>query len=110
MPTHSSATSQPSPSTPTTSAPATPTPQPDDEAALPGLPKGVTQKAVLGDPWSSRAGKVHGVARSALAIIKQTRKGQTLTLSMFNLTYPGTADALVRVFPTCVGMNRPSAP
>lgn len=89
-------TSQPSPSTPTTSDPVTPTPQPDDEAALPGLPKGVTQKAVLGDPWSSRAGKVHGVARSALAIIKQTRKGQTLTLSMFNLTYPGTADALVR--------------
>ena len=88
-------TSQPSPSTPTTSDPATPTPQPDDEAALPGLPKGVTQKAVLGDPWSSRAGKVHGVARSALAIIKQTRKGQTLTLSMFNLTYPGIADALV---------------
>lgn len=63
---------------------------------LPTLPAGVTQRAVIGDPWSSRRRSVHAVAESAMALVRSARRGQTLTLSMFNLTYPGAAQALIR--------------
>jgi len=39
---------------------------------------------------------VHAISRSALALINGTRKGQVLTASVFNLTYVGTAAALIR--------------
>jgi len=56
----------------------------------------ISQKVVFGDPWSSKPSSVHAISRSALALINGTRKGQVLTASVFNLTYVGTAAALIR--------------
>lgn len=86
---------QPAPSgtAPVPSATATPMPRP--APSLPGIPEGMTQRVIVGDPWSKNPRRVHAVAESAVAIAKRARKGQTLTLAMFNLTYPGAAAAFV---------------
>lgn len=88
-------TGTPEPTAPPSSVAPSAAPTPSPTAALPRLPAGITQRAVIGDPWSTSPAKVHAVAKSALAIVKSARKGQTLTLSMFNLTYPGTAQILI---------------
>ena len=76
--------------------PGTQTPSPpDQEAPVPARP-GITQRVVFGDPWSKDERRVHAVAESALKIIDETRRGETITLSMFNLTYPTAADTLIR--------------
>ncbi|MGC3993179.1 MAG: phospholipase D-like domain-containing protein [Propionicimonas sp.] len=88
-PTSAPATSAttPVPSTPTTSA----TPPRTDEPT-----PGTTQRVVFGNPWSKDPARQHAVADSALEIINGTPTGETVTLSMFNMTYPGTAASLVR--------------
>ena len=86
------------------SAPSAPAPSPVPSSTTPpaattvlrGLPDGVTQRAVLGDPWSTKRSRVHAVAESALALVRSARKGQTLTLSMFNTTYRGAAELLLQ--------------
>ena len=83
-------TSSAAPSTGAPSGTAIPAPTP------PRLPVGVSQRAVLGDPWSRSQRKVHAVADSALAMVSRARRGQTLTLSMFNLTYPSATGTLLR--------------
>lgn len=82
-------TTLPSPTVPGTSGPA---PSPTTTPVMPAT----SQKVVLGDPWSSDPERVHAVAASALKIIDGTRKGQRITLSMFNMTYPTAADTLIR--------------
>lgn len=90
-------TPSPRPSTSAASSASAPsaTPEPTPTPTLPSLPQGVTQRAVLGDPWSKSRRKVHAVADSALALVNKARRGQTLTLSMFNLTYPAAAGTLL---------------
>jgi phosphatidylserine/phosphatidylglycerophosphate/cardiolipin synthase-like enzyme len=61
-------------------------------------PQHTTQRVVFGDPWSSDPARVHAVAESLLTIVDHARKGQRIALSMFNLTYPGAADTLIRAF------------
>lgn len=51
---------------------------------------------MFGNPWSKNTHRVNAVTESALKLIDSTGAGQTLTLSMFNFTFPGTAEALVR--------------
>lgn len=79
------------PSTLTPSTPSTPTSEPTPT----GLPKGMTQRVIFGDPWSKDQRRVHAVAESVLALARTTKRGQTLTLSMFNMTYPHAADVFI---------------
>lgn len=87
----------PPPTSPaTTSLPTvsvTPTPTPTTTAWT--LPAGTTMAAVFGDPWTSDEPRRHAVVRSALQLIEDTPAGETLMVSVFNMTYPGFADALV---------------
>lgn len=70
-------------------APTTPAPTPT------GLPAGMTERVIFGDPWSTNPRRVHAIADSAVALARKARRGQTLTLSMFNMTYPGAAEAFI---------------
>lgn len=79
----------PSPTAVGTSPTAAPT-------ASPTPPSATTQRVVFGDPWSKKPQRVHAVAESALDIIDRTGRGETVTLSMFNLTYATAADTLIR--------------
>lgn len=76
----------PSSAAPTTAAP---TPAPTH------LPAGMKQRVVFGDPWSKNQRRVHAVAESALALARTAGRGQTLTLSMFNMTYPESANVFI---------------
>lgn len=92
-----SCTPAPTPN-PTGSGPA---PSPTATRPVPtptATPPVATQRIVFGDPWSSDHARVYAVAKSAMAIIDGTRKGQSITLSMFNMTDPASADALLRAF------------
>jgi phosphatidylserine/phosphatidylglycerophosphate/cardiolipin synthase-like enzyme len=51
---------------------------------------------VFGDPWSDDPGAVHAVVDSAIRVMDETPDGETLTLSIFNFTYPPVREALVR--------------
>lgn len=84
------ATSAPATSASTVTSPAT---SPSSSATA--SPK-TSQKIVFGDPWSKDPARVHAVSRSAIRIIDSARRGQTLTFAMFNLTYPGLAESLIR--------------
>lgn len=87
------------PLTPSVSTPGPPTAIPTSAAPSPDatLPTPVvSHEIVFGNPWSKNPAKVNAVTESALQLIDSTVKGQTLTLSMFNFTFPGTADALIR--------------
>jgi len=53
---------------------------------------------VLGDPWSKDPTRVYAVVQSALDLVGKATRGQEITLSMFNVTYPAAADALIRAF------------
>lgn len=83
----------PVPVTPSsTPATATPSATPTEQPQLP------TQRVVLGNPWSKDPRQVHAVTQSALDLVDAARKGQRITLSMFNMTYPTAADALIRAY------------
>ena len=86
--------SAPAPVTPSSTNPSTakPTATPTQE------PPRATQRVVLGDPWSRDPVKVYAVVQSALDLVDDTIKGQGITLSMFSMTYPAAADALLRAF------------
>ncbi|MGV8908267.1 MAG: phospholipase D-like domain-containing protein [Propionicimonas sp.] len=82
---------------PTTPVPVTPnsgvpTARPTEQPLQP------TQRVVFGDPWSKDQARVHAVAESALELVDSARKGQRITLSMFNLTYASAADALIGAY------------
>jgi phosphatidylserine/phosphatidylglycerophosphate/cardiolipin synthase-like enzyme len=86
---------------PTTPVPVTPTPTPATVTPSPvptEQPQQPTQRVVLGDPWSKDPVRVQAVAESALELVNAARKGQRITLSMFNMTYPSAADTLIRAF------------
>lgn len=77
--------------TPNGSPTASTTPAPTPTA----LPAGMAERVIFGDPWSKDPRRVHAIADSAVALARQARRGQTLTLSMFNMTYPGAAEAFI---------------
>lgn len=77
------------PSTPSTPSP-TPTATPTPTAAAP------TQSVVFGNPWSDDPHAVHAVAESAIRIIDETPSGETIMLSIFNITSPPVRQALIR--------------
>ena len=79
-------TSQPSPSTPTTSAPVTPTPQPDDEAALPGLPKGVTlvSESTLTSDFAGFEGTKTEAAKKVGELIAKKAQDAGITAVVFD--------------------------
>jgi len=97
-----------------TTAPATPAvtgtptpPAPTASAAEPDrvLPEGTTMSAVFGNPWTSNESRRHAVVRSAIEIIEAAPKGATLMLSVFNMTYPGIDDVLLRAHRRGVGVR-----
>ncbi|MDQ7991221.1 MAG: phospholipase D-like domain-containing protein [Propionicimonas sp.] len=53
-------------------------------------------RAVFGDPWSSKRHRQDAVIESAMEIIDATPAGETLLVSIFNMTYPGFDDTLIR--------------
>lgn len=79
--------------TPAPAVSATPTPTPTTTGWT--LPDGTTMSAVFGDPWTRDEPRRHAVVRSALRLIEETPAGETLMVSVFNMTYPGFGDALV---------------
>ena len=52
--------------------------------------------AVFGDPWSSKRREQDSVIESAMKIINETPKGETLLVSIFNMTFPGFDTTLIR--------------
>mgnify|MGYP003948881233 FL=1 len=92
-------TTTPSPvPAPTSGSTATRTATPTPAAPSSGDPveATVTHEIVFGNPWSKNSHRVNAVTESAIDLIDSTVAGQTLTLSMFNFTFPGTGDALAR--------------
>ena len=88
-----------SPPSATATAPSptpTPTPTPSPTPTVGALPPGTTMGAVFGDPWSSKRSRQDAVINSAIRIIDDTPKGETLMVSIFNMTYPGFDKTLIR--------------
>lgn len=83
-------------STPPASNSPTPTPTPSPIPTGWTLPEGTTMSAVFGDPWSSDRDRRDAVIDSAMQIIDATPKGETLMVSIFNMTYPGFDKTLIR--------------
>lgn len=54
-----------------------------------------TQEVIFSVPWGKNKSQIHAIPESAIKIIKGVPKGGTITLSMFNMTYPGSASALI---------------
>lgn len=82
----------PSTRTPTPTQPGTASPTPSAAA----IPEGTTMAAVFGDPWSKDRDRQHAVIDSAMEIIDHTPEGETLMVSIFNMTYPDFDDTLIR--------------
>lgn len=80
----------------TTPAPSTPPPSPSPSPTPTPTPAAPVQSVVFGNPWSDDQDEVHAVVDSALRIIDGTPAGETLTLTIFNLTYPPVTRALTR--------------
>ncbi len=91
------ATPMPSPSvTPSRSPSPTPTPTPSPTPTGWTLPPGTTMGAIFGDPWSSKRSAQDAVIESAMQLIDDTPRGETLLVSIFNMTFPGFDKTLLR--------------
>lgn len=71
-------------------------PEPTPTPTGPSLPEGTTMSAEFGNPWSKDRTKQDGIVLSAIDIIDQAPKGATVMASVFNLSYRGFVDALVK--------------
>lgn len=82
--------------TPVTTAQPPATAEPTPSATPWSLPAGTTMSAVFGSPWSKKAARQHAVAISAMEIIDGAPKGATVLASVFNISYPGMDEVLIR--------------